>query len=148
VLADFEQQFIPALAGASSVVAHFKKRKMKRNLELVKLILEHFENKEDWSHEENIINEGYDSKLISYHIDLLFEAGLINGEASTSPTGRIYDVLPFRLTWEGHEFLENVKDNFRWKKIKQIIAQKGGNFSFELIKKLAFKLAEQQLLGN
>jgi hypothetical protein len=121
---------------------------MKRNLELVKLFLEHFERKEDWNYEENINIEGYDSKLISYHISILFEAGLINGEAITSQTGRIYDVLPFRLTWEGHEFLENLKDHSRWEKIKQIVTQKGGNFSFELIKKLAFKLAEQQLLGN
>jgi hypothetical protein len=43
----------------------------------------------------------------------MFEAGLINGEPVTSSTSTIYDVISFRLTWDGHEFLDNVKDNSR-----------------------------------
>jgi hypothetical protein len=54
-------------------------------------------------------------------------------------------VLPFRLTWEGHEFLDNVKDQPRWVKIKSLLADKGGNFSFDLVKKLAIKIAWDKL---
>jgi len=120
---------------------------MKRDLDLIKSILLHFEDKESWAHEKDIEIEGYDKKLVSYHLSIMYEAGLINGEAITSNTGRIYDVIPFRLTWEGHEFLDNIKDQGRWKKIKETFVQKGGNFSIGLIKALAFKFAEQQLLG-
>jgi len=121
---------------------------MKRDLELVKYILEYFENKQDWKPEENLKIDNFDDKLVSYHVDIMYEAGLINGEAITSETGRIYNVLPFRLTWEGHEFLDNIKDKKRWTKIKELVSSKGGNFSIELIKKLAYKFAEQQLLGS
>ena len=121
---------------------------MKRNLDLIKAILEHFEAKEDWRHELDLKIEGYEPKLVSYHLILMYEAGLINGEAVTSNTGRIYDFVPFRLTWQGHEFLDNIRDKNRWNKIKEIVKSKGGSFSFELIKSLAIKLSEQQLFGS
>ena len=121
---------------------------MKRDLELVKLILEHFEAKSDWQGEKVVPIEGYAQTLVDYHIQILYEAGLLNAEVATTAAGRIYDAIPFRLTWEGHEFLDNVKDKTRWKKILQTIKDKGGSFSFELVKQLASKFAEQQLLGG
>ena len=118
---------------------------MVRDLDLVRKILQHFEDKSDWNYEENQTFEGYDDKIVSYHIDIIYEAGLINGEPVRSKQGRLYDVLPFRLTWEGHEFLDNVKDRPRWVKIKSLLADKGGNFSFDLVKKLAIKIAWDKL---
>lgn len=119
---------------------------MKRDIELVRKILIHFENKTDWAHEEKIHIDGYEDKLVSYHIDIMFEGGLLNGEPSATKTGRIYDVLPFRLTWEGHEFLDSIRGG-RWEKIMKRVKDKGGDFTFDLIKKLATKLAEDQLLA-
>jgi len=121
---------------------------MTRDLELIKQILLYFESKTDWKHEENIEIEGFDKKLVAYNLQLMYESGLINGEAITSNTGRIYDVIPFRLTWDGHEFLDNIKDQSRWDKIKKLVTNKGGYFSIELIKKLAFKIAEEKLMNG
>nr|WP_319999156.1 DUF2513 domain-containing protein [uncultured Draconibacterium sp.] len=121
---------------------------MKRDIELIKKILLHFENKADWHYEKDLEIEGFDSNMVSYNLQLMYEAGLINAEAITSKTGRIYDLLPFRLTWEGHEFLDNIKDESRWAKMKKIIFSKGGNFSIALIKQLAIKLAEEKLLNG
>jgi hypothetical protein len=118
---------------------------MKRDLQLVKKILLHFEEKTDWTGEKKLTIAGYDDKLVSYHVDILFEAGLINGEPSKTKEGRIHDVLPFRLTWEGHEFLDSIRGG-RWETIMKKVRDSGGNFTFELIKKLATKLAEDQLL--
>lgn len=121
---------------------------MKRDLELVKLILEHFEDKSDWHGEKVVPIESYEQKLVDYHIQIMYEAGLLNAEPAITDNGRIYDALPFRLTWQGHEFLDNIKDKSRWVKIKKLVKEKGGSFSFELIKGLASKLAEHQLLGG
>jgi hypothetical protein len=135
-------------------IRRFKNRKqnlninMKREIELVKLILEYFENKDDWRGENEIQINGYTKNIVDYHIQILFEAGLLNAEPTFSKNGRLYDALPFRLTWQGHEFLDNIKDKPRWMKMKKIVEEKGGSFSVELIKTLAFKLAEQQLLGG
>lgn len=119
---------------------------MKRDLELVRKILTHFENKENWAHEKDLKIEGYDDKLVSYHIDIMYEAGLLNGEPSKTKEGRIIDVIPFRLTWDGHEFLDNTRGG-RWEKILKKVKEKGGDFTFETVKKLATKFAEEQLFG-
>lgn len=71
---------------------------MKRDIEVVRKILVYFEEKTDWRHEDKIHIDGYEDKLVSYHIDIMYEAGLLNGEPIKSKEGRIYDVLPFRLT--------------------------------------------------
>ena len=119
---------------------------MKRDLQLVRKILIYFENKDTFTYEENIKIDGYEDKLVTYHIDIMYEAGLLNGEPTKTSEGRIYDVLPFRLTWDGHEFLDSTRGG-RWDKILQKIKEKGGDFTFELIKKLATKYAEEQLFA-
>ena len=50
---------------------------------------------------------------IGYHLDLLIEAGLVNGKSMA-------DTIPAvgKLTWEGHEFLDNIKNNDVWGKTK------------------------------
>ena len=118
---------------------------MKRDLQLVRKILLHFEEKENWSGEKPVQIDGYDDKLVSYHVDIMFEAGLLNGEPSQTKAGRIHDVLPFRLTWEGHEFLDNTKSG-RWDKILNTIKERGGNFAFEIVKKLATEIAQKEIL--
>lgn len=120
---------------------------MKRDLNLVRLILLHFESKQDWSYEEDVAIEGYERKLIDYHMQIMHEAGLINCEPIRSEQGRLYDVLPFRLTWDGHEFLDNIKGG-RWEKIWKKVSEKGGDFAFDVVKKLATKYAEDQLFFN
>lgn len=117
---------------------------MKRDLLLVRQILLHFEAKQDWGYEDPVNIEGYEKKLVDYHLQIMYEAGLLNCEPTKTDQGRLYDVLPFRLTWEGHEFLDNTKGG-RWDKIWKKVTEKGGDFAFDLIKKLATKYAEDQL---
>ena len=119
---------------------------MKRDLQLVRKILIYFEDKDSFAFEENIMIDGYENKIVSYHIFIMFEAGLLSGEPTKTSEGRIYDVLPFRLTWEGHEFLDSTRGG-RWDKILKKIKEKGEDFTFELIKKLATKYAEEQLFA-
>lgn len=119
---------------------------MKRDLELIKKILVFFEQKTTWKHEDKVQIDGHDDKLVSYHIDIMYEGGLLNGEPIKSKEGGIYDVLPFRLTWAGHEFLDSIRGG-RWEQIMKKIKQKGGDFTFDLVKQLATKLAQDQLLS-
>ena len=50
---------------------------------------------------------------ISYHVLLLVEAGFVRGNIG----GHVPMIS--RLTWEGHEFLDNVKDVGVWEKTKE-----------------------------
>jgi len=58
--------------------------------------------------------EGHSDAEITYHIDLLFEAALIDGSPNLNPLPAIS-----RLTWEGHEFIAATKDPRIWASVKE-----------------------------
>ncbi len=70
------------------------------------------------------------------HAQLLEEAGLI--EAALLPQGKrvATSAVIFRLTWNGHEFADSVRDPKVWAKTKQVAAA-GGGFTIDLLKDLA-----------
>jgi hypothetical protein len=56
---------------------------------------------------------GHTREEITYHIDLLMEAGFVIGEKSLEPLPAIS-----RLTWQGHEFVGTTRDPEVWKWVK------------------------------
>jgi hypothetical protein len=116
---------------------------MKRDLDLVRKLLIHFDDKPGPEVEEKPVIEGYDESTIQYHLRLMHDAGFLNCEtqrSSTTPT-RIFRVLPFDLTWEGHEFLSKIRSETVWQRIKSTIAAKGGAVAFAVVNELATKWA-------
>lgn len=53
---------------------------------------------------------------ISYHSELLIEAGLVDGKMIKSMGRDILEFFITRLTWNGHEFLDTIKNETVWKK--------------------------------
>jgi len=95
--------------------------------------------------------KNHDDKAVTYHICLLHEAGYISGGVFISgDDGSNMDFATLQLTWEGHEFLEILKDK---EVLNQIISlnEKGlKSMSFDVIKDIAKKLIEtkaKKLLG-
>lgn len=58
---------------------------------------------------------GHSMDEISYHLDLLIEDGFIKG--SINPN--IGMPVISRLTWKGHEFLDDIRDPDVWDKTKE-----------------------------
>lgn len=115
---------------------------MKRDMDLVRKLLAFFEEKPDPHHVEVPPIDGYDPTTIKYHLVLLHDAGLLRCEPVRSSTSdRIIYVLPFDLTWRGHEFLATIKDEGIWRKTKDLIASKGGALTFDVIADVAKRLA-------
>jgi len=110
---------------------------MKRDFELIRKLLFYFEEKSNPEAVECPPIEGYAELNIKYHVLLLAQAGLIDYEPELTKTGRIIRVIPFNLTWKGHEFLDAIRQENTWSKIKEIIKDKGGSLSFEVIKVVA-----------
>lgn len=101
---------------------------MKRDMDLVRALLLFLEEREEASAVEaaRIAIPGATEREVQYHLNLMFQAGLINGEPvrSTSSDRLIY-VIPFDLTWSGHEFLETVRDPEVWRQAKSAAAKAG-----------------------
>ena len=62
-----------------------------------------------------------------YHIQLLCDAEyMVQINENT-----------YRLTSQGHDFIEAIRDNGIWDKIKDAVANTGGNATIEMVKTLA-----------
>lgn len=87
---------------------------------------------------------GVDADATAYHMRLLLEAQLMVGSCR--------DALgpPFcrasRLTWEGHEFLDKIKNESIWQQVKATARAKGVDLSFTVIKDLARALIASVIL--
>jgi hypothetical protein len=69
------------------------------------------------------------------------EAGLVDAHVMRADGVPPYAARVFRLTWQGHDFLEATRNDTIWVKTKNFIMEKGGGASFEIVKAVALKYA-------
>lgn len=84
---------------------------------------------------------------VSYHMALLIDAGLVNGQMIKTIGPDIEDFFAQKLTWEGHEFLDAIRSDTVWQKTKNVFAEQGISMTFDLVKEGAKKVAAV-LLGS
>jgi hypothetical protein len=108
---------------------------MKRDFELVRKILTCIEESEGVGHQVNVDIDGYTEDQIMYHLMLLSQADLIF--ATDVPMQHKIYIMARGLTWEGHEFLDSIKNETVWNKTQQAVKDKGGSVSFEILKIMA-----------
>lgn len=120
---------------------------MKRDFELVRRLLEHVEAAEDTIYEIPAI-EGYDQALVNYHLLIMHEAGLISAALDVTPLNTKTVVIIFRLTWDGHEFLDATRAPGAWERAKTWLRKDGAGLSFGLLKDLLFEFGKAQLAAR
>jgi hypothetical protein len=121
---------------------------MKRDMDVVRDVLcaiSDAEGKPSW---KGLI-EGkspHEAEVILYHIDLLNRAGYLTGNALSMGGHKIWENLD--LTWQGHEFVDAVRNPETWTKTKEG-ARKIGSWSVDLLldmaKAYAKHLAKEKL---
>lgn len=118
---------------------------MKRDMELVRKVLfaveEHSGDPRGWI---DIELPEYSKDQISYHIMLLDSAGLIEAEDISCLGVGGYEWKARALTWSGHEFVENARNDTIWKTAKEVAAKAGG-VGFDVFKDLLVACAKQYL---
>jgi hypothetical protein len=100
---------------------------MKRDFDLIRKLLLYFEEKPNDRHVKVPPIEGYSDLQIEYHLRLMYEAGLLRCEVMSSSTTpeRVIRVIPFGLTWQGHEFLDASRNETIWKKAIEQVKESG-----------------------
>ena len=118
---------------------------MKRDMEFVRGILLAIEECDengysclDTKISEHLIKEGYnhDRNLLFGHCRIMEEAGLIR----FNDRGR--HLFALKLTWEGHEFLSDVKDKNVWDQVKEVVSKRDG-ISFAVLKTIVTEISKQ-----
>ncbi|WP_044296265.1 DUF2513 domain-containing protein [Robinsoniella peoriensis] len=110
---------------------------MKRDMELVRKILFEIENSIDNVAEYNLKIQGYSVEQIAYHCAILYEGGYIFDYEGDYGSDNITGFGVGRLTWEGHDFLDKIREDTVWNKTKETIASKGLPFVFDIVKSVS-----------
>lgn len=118
---------------------------MKRNMDLCRLILFKIEDEYKSTALSHLQIDGYNIEIIAYHCDLLFEAGLIKSYKPTYASDKIYFFSVGALTWEGHDFLDKIRENTMWNRTKNRIKENALPMTLEVIKTIATSLINDQL---
>ena len=122
---------------------------MKRDMELIRERLLEIETNGaspiGWV--EGIEIPGYSTEQINHHVWLLWEAGFIDALDNSSQGNPCY--YPRCLTWQGHEFLDAIRNRDIWQKTKDIVG-KAGTATVSAIFEVAIGIGReriQQALG-
>src|SRR5688572_22316690 len=116
---------------------------MKRDMDLVRTILLEIEESQN-PRSVKLQCHGYSQDEIQEHLMLLVQAKLIKArEVHSLEAGTV--LIPQRLTWHGHEFIESTRNEGIWQKVKAEIKDRGTSLPFSLIQDLALKILAKRM---
>ena len=119
---------------------------MKRNMELVRSLLQRAEALEcdEAGPHELFKTTTYEE---AYQVALMKDAGLIDGDVGTENLVPASATI-YRLTWEGHDFLDAVREDTVWNKIKKNVIKPGASWTFALVVEYAKLEIKNRLFGT
>ena len=116
---------------------------MQRNMDLIREMLLYIESSNSvvinlYDTEFKINEQSTQRNIIMYHADMLKNAEFIIGSTNSNSW------LVQKITWKGHELLDNIRNPTRWQLIKSMVA-KAGTFSLAVLYSKASEVASNQL---
>lgn len=119
---------------------------MKRDMDLVRDLLLAIENDPNFDGMRQLMPDEpsdlgiteHSFEEVAYHLTMLIEKGLLVGK----PTMQMPIIS--KLTWQGHDFLDSVRDPVIWRETKEG-AKKAGGFTIELLVALAKGLIKKKI---
>ncbi len=118
---------------------------MKRDMDLARRILLAIESSvDDEPASIKLDFAGYDQLHLSQHVRLLHEAGLIHA-IQTHGLNAVTAWIPHSLTWQGHDFLDAVRDEAVWQHVRGKEAMAAGDLPTQIIYTLALDALRRKL---
>ncbi|MBT8457123.1 MAG: DUF2513 domain-containing protein [Rhodobacteraceae bacterium] len=108
---------------------------MKRDENLIRSLLLELEAANDFELDGGANSIGNHDEARHYHFMLMQDAGLV------AHTNHGF----FRLTSQGHDFLDAIRDEGLWQQTKAVVAESGGNVTVEILKQLAVGLLKKKI---
>lgn len=94
---------------------------MERDMELVRELLLLIESNDD--SKELTIPSDWNRETVAYHLKILDQAGYVKNNTKWADNKPMW--LIASLTWDGHEFLDSIKNDNVWSKTKEGLKSKG-----------------------
>ncbi|MCH8343927.1 MAG: DUF2513 domain-containing protein [Planctomycetes bacterium] len=87
---------------------------MKRDMDFVRHILQVIEKRNPEASNPGVDVEGRSKNEVHHHLLIMQDKGLVEDVRQTSDSA-----ICTRMTWDGHEFLEQTRDPDVWKEVKE-----------------------------
>ena len=120
---------------------------MKRDMELIRKILFYIEEQYVDVALFDMKVEGYDKKTIAYHCNLLHQAGLLKEYKGQYADIELYSFSVGALTWEGHDYLEKIRNDSVWTKTKEVINDRGLPLVIETVREISSAILANMMQG-
>lgn len=120
---------------------------MRRDMDLIRAVMLQVEAVEDDRLGLDSFHLSIDDRPaseIAYHVRLLVQAGLLEGQNITAVGDETWHFGALRLTWEGCEFLDAARDDTRWRRARDQI-RKVGSVTLPLLSQLLISYLKQEL---
>ena len=115
---------------------------MKRDMELIRELMLEVESQDRDFNYQATRDKGYNDSQINYHLELLIEAELVEGQIIRTYGGSSYMIK--KLSWSGHEFLDSARNESVWKDTMKTVKEKGGSVAVGILTQLLTSAAKQQ----
>ena len=114
---------------------------MKRDMELCRQILFAIEEQYVDVVLYNLQIPEYTMEQIAYHCKILHDGGLVSAYKGFFASDGIEGFGVGSLTWEGHDFLDKIREDTIWNKTKGVIKDKLLPMTLEVVKDVATAIA-------
>jgi hypothetical protein len=110
---------------------------MKRDMDLVRKILLDYEKSGEFDTSDPVE---------AGHVAIMKDAGLVEAGVAENESGAPIAATIVRITWAGHDFIDNARTPEVWKKVKDVFPGQAVSASFEIVGML-LKAANAATLG-
>ncbi len=91
------------------------------------------------------VDDAHDWGTVVYNLDMIRQANLAEIRFGRTALGVVRATVG-PLTWAGNEYVDAIRDNNVWKKVKRTLAQTVGGATLDTVKALAVKIATDMLM--
>lgn len=122
---------------------------MKLNHDCVRECMLYLEENLDMKSRINLVGvhlKGYSDDDVLYSFIKLSEAGFINGKPQPAGNNPAYIFITTSITYEGHKFIDSVRDDKVWSATKKI-SSKVASVSINILTDIATNVLTKMLIG-
>lgn len=86
---------------------------------------------------DELADEKYPRELVAYHFAIMREGGLIAATIQPGDDDPYYLAYAVRMTWDGNDYLDSIRSESVWGKVKKALGEVAGSASLDTVKSIA-----------
>ena len=121
---------------------------MKRDLDLVRMILLEAEEADGMLDLSRFVDASHSLDLLGFHVEMMADAGLVDAEVGHVMGGRFSSVTVNRLTWAGEDYLDAIRSDTVWQRVKAAMRETVGDTALSVVKEAGLALSLSLIKAN